>query len=94
MRLTTLAVVLMTATLAASDAYPPPRFTDPWPRGEAGVGHAGDDRSFGEDAVAQKIPGMISGVVIDGKLAHLGTYGVRAAPRGTRSPRTPRSATR
>ena len=29
MRLTTLFALLTTATLAASDAYPPPRFTDP-----------------------------------------------------------------
>ena len=29
MRLTTVFAMLITATLAASDAYPPPRFVDP-----------------------------------------------------------------
>jgi CubicO group peptidase (beta-lactamase class C family) len=77
MRAITCVALLMVATLTASDAYPPPRFTDPdrvtklesaWPE---------VDRLFAAYAASEKIPGMVWGVVIDGRLAHVASSGVR-----------------
>jgi CubicO group peptidase (beta-lactamase class C family) len=92
MRPTSLVVVLMTAALAASDAYPPPRFTDPGRVTKLESAMPQVDGFFREYAVQRKIPGMIWGVVIDGKLAHLGTYGVR--DRASQAPVTPDTAFR
>ena len=95
MRLTTLFVVLITAALAASDAYPPPRFTDPDRVAKLESAMPEIDRLFRAYATDKKIPGMIWGVVIDGRLAHVGIVR-RPRPRlaGARSRRTPRSASR
>ena len=38
------------------------------------------DRIFRDYLSEQKIPGMVWGVVIDGRLAHVGTAGVRDRP--------------
>ncbi len=92
MRPTLLVAVLLTATLAASDAYPPPRFTDPGRLAKLESAMPQVDGFFREYAVQRKIPGMIWGVVIDGKLAHLGTYGVR--DRASQAPVTPDTAFR
>ena len=76
------ALCVVTATVAASDSYPPPRFTDParvqklesaWPE---------IDRIFAAYAASEKIPGMVWGVVIDGRLAHFGSAGVRDRASG------------
>ncbi len=68
---------LISATLAASDTYPPPRFTDPdrVKKLESAVPEI--DRIFRAYAVDQKIPGMIWGVVIDDRLSHVESFGVR-----------------
>ena len=77
MRLPILAACLITATLAASDTYPPPRFTDPGRLTKLESALPEVDRIFTAYAASQKIPGMIWGVVIDGRLAHVGSSGVR-----------------
>ena len=73
MRLTTLFAVLSTATLAAIDAYPPPRFADPGRVAKLQSAMPEIDRIFHAYATDKKIPGLIWGVVIDGQVAHLGS---------------------
>ena len=92
MRLTTLLVLLTTATLAASDAYPPPRFADPGRVAKLQSAMPEIDRLFRAYATDKKIPGMIWGVVIDGQVAHLGSFGVR--DRASQTPITPDTAFR
>src|SRR5262245_55155251 len=50
------------------------------------------DRLFRIYATDRKVPGMIWGVVIDGQLAHLGSFGVR--DRTSQAPVTPDTAFR
>ena len=84
--------MLATASLAASDAYPPPRFADPGRVDKLKSAMPEIDRIFRAYATDTKIPGMIWGVVIDGQLAHLGWFGVR--DRGSQAPVTPDTAFR
>lgn len=72
-----MALVLLSTTLAASDAYPPPRFTDPARVQKLQSAFPDVDRLFEAYAASEKIPGMVWGVVIDGRLAHVGSTGVR-----------------
>lgn len=70
--------------LAGQGAAPVPRFADPERVGKL-MGAMGEvDRLFRSYAAGQKIPGMVWGVVIDGKLVHIGTHGVQ--DRGTQAP--------
>jgi CubicO group peptidase (beta-lactamase class C family) len=92
MRLTTLTTLLIGATLAASDAYPPPRFTDPARLTKLQSAMPEVDRLFRAYAADRKVPGMIWGVVIDGQVAHLGSFGVR--DRASQAPVTPDTAFR
>ena len=66
-----------TGTLIANDAYPPPRFTDPQRVTKLEAAMPEVDRILRSYATEKKIPGMVWGVVIDGRLAHTGTFGVR-----------------
>src|SRR4029077_8274063 len=75
-RLTTLFAVLSAATLAA-EAYPPPRFVDADRVAKLQSAMPEIDRIFRVYATDKKIPGLIWGVVIDGQVAHLGSFGVR-----------------
>ena len=78
MRITALAVsLIMTGTLVASDAYPPPRFTDPERVAKLESAMPEIDGLFRAFAAEQKIPGLTWGVVIDGRLAHVASAGVR-----------------
>ena len=81
------ALLALTTSLFASDAYPPPRFTDPArvSRLEAAIPQV--DQLFRKYAADRKIPGMVWGIVIDGKLAHVATTGLR--DRETNSPVQP-----
>jgi CubicO group peptidase (beta-lactamase class C family) len=92
MRLPTLFAVLFSATLAASAAYPPPQFTDPDRVAKLRSAMPEIDGLFRRYATDKKIPGMVWGVVIDGQLAHLGSFGVR--DRATQAPVTPDTAFR
>ena len=92
MRLTTLFAALITATVSAAQPYPPPRFADASRVAKLQSAMPEIDRIFRAYATGQKIPGMIWGVVIDGQLAHVGTFGV--SERASHSPVTPDSAFR
>ncbi len=92
MRLTTLFAVLITATVAASNEYPAPRFADPGRVAKLQSAMPEIDRIFRAFATDRKIPGMIWGVVIDGQLAHQGSVGVR--DRASQAPITPDTAFR
>ena len=65
------------AALLASDAYPPPRFTDPERVQKLESALPQVDQIFRRFAADRKIPGMVWGVVIDGRLAHVESTGVR-----------------
>jgi CubicO group peptidase (beta-lactamase class C family) len=67
----------MSTTLAASDKYPPPRFADPDRVKKLESAMPEIDRIFRAYATDRKIPGMIWGVVIDDRLAHVESFGVR-----------------
>ncbi len=92
MRVLTLLAALMSATLAATDAYPPPRFTDPDRVAKLESALPEIDRIFRAYATDRKVPGMIWGVVIDGRVAHLGSFGVR--DRASQAPIAPDTAFR
>ena len=77
MRVVYLIALLMSATLVASDGYPPPRFTDPARVKKLESAMPDIDRIFRLYATEKRIPGMVWGVVIDGRLAHVNSYGVR-----------------
>jgi len=65
------------AVLFASEAYPPPRFTDPERVQKLESALPQVDQIFRRYAADKKIPGMVWGVVIDGRLAHVESAGVR-----------------
>ena len=81
------ALLALTTTLLASDAYPPPRFTDPGRVSKLEAAIPQVDQLFRKYAADRKIPGMVWGIVIDGKLAHVATTGLR--DRETNSPVQP-----
>jgi CubicO group peptidase (beta-lactamase class C family) len=62
---------------AAGENYPVPRFADPARVTKLQSAMPEIDRLFRDYATEKKIPGMVWGVVIDGRLAHTGTFGVR-----------------
>jgi CubicO group peptidase (beta-lactamase class C family) len=61
----------------ADEAYPPARFLDPARASKLETAFPDVDAIFRDYAAAQHIPGMVWGIVIDGRLAHVGTVGVR-----------------
>jgi CubicO group peptidase (beta-lactamase class C family) len=90
--ITAVVLVVVTARFAAGDTYPPPRFTDPGRVAKLESAMPEIDRIFRAYAADQKVPGMIWGVVIDGRLAHVASAGVR--DRATRAPLTRSTAFR
>lgn len=87
-----LAYIPVAGTLLASDAYPPPRFTDPQRVQKLEGAMPEVDRILRSYAAEKKIPGMVWGVVIDGRLAHTGTFGVQ--DRTSNAPVTAKTAFR
>ena len=87
MRLTTLFAVLLSAMIVESDTYPTPRFTDPGRVAKLQSAMPEIDSLFRAYATDKKIPGMIWGLVIDGQVAHVGSFGVR--DRASQAPVTP-----
>jgi len=63
--------------LFASDAYPPPRFTDPDRVAKLEAAFPDIDSIFRTYAADTRIPGMVWGIVIDGRLVHVGAAGVQ-----------------
>lgn len=76
---------LMTVTIVASDRYPAPRFTQPDRVQRLTAAMPQIDRLFEAYATEKKIPGMVWGVVIDDRLAHVGAFGVRDRASGARA---------
>ena len=87
MRFTTICALLFAGRLLASEAYPAPRFTDPERVRKLETAMPEIDRIFRRFASDNRIPGMVWGVVIDGRLAHIQSVGVRE--RANNSPVTP-----
>jgi len=67
----------LAAPLIASESYPPPRFTDPERVAKLESAFPRIDELFRAYAADKKIPGMVWGIVIDNRLAHVGTFGFR-----------------
>jgi CubicO group peptidase (beta-lactamase class C family) len=70
-------VSIAAAAAAPPDRYPPPRFTDPQRVATLGSAFPQIDQIFRQYATEKKIPGMVWGVVIDDKLAHVAASGVQ-----------------
>ena len=62
---------------AAAEMYPPARFISPDRMELLQKAFPAVDDIFGRYAADKHIPGMVWGIVIDGKLAHVGTSGVQ-----------------
>src|SRR5579864_1426313 len=92
MRMVAICAMLTGVALAASDTYPPPRFADPDRVRKLEAAMPEIDRIFRAYATDKKIPGMIWGVVIDDRLAHVESFGVR--DRVSQAPVTPSTAFR
>ncbi len=78
--------LLAAVVLTANEAYPPARFTDPQRVEKLQSALPGIDQIFREYAAEAKVPGMVWGVVIDGRLAHVASIGVQ--DRETNAPLT------
>jgi CubicO group peptidase (beta-lactamase class C family) len=80
-------MLLFTAPqIRASESNPPPRFTDPQrvQKLESAVGDI--DKIFRAYAASRNIPGMVWGLVIDRRVAHINAFGVQ--DRGANTPVT------
>ena len=84
---TSVAVLSSVFGLFATESYPSPRFTDPERPAKLGAAMPQVDDVFRKYAETQGVPGMVWGVVIDGKLVHVQSTGVRN--RTTKEPVTP-----
>ena len=76
----------ITALAFAADTYPPPRFVDPDRAAKLQAAMPEIEKIFLRFATDRKITGMVWGVIIDNKLAHLGVSGLR--DRGANAPVT------
>lgn len=66
----------------ASESYPTPKFSDPQRLSKLQAAFPEVDNLFRKYAADRHIPGMIWGIVIDGRLAHVNTIGVRDRKSG------------
>ena len=92
MRFVSLCCFLSVASLFASDAYPPARFTDPNRAHKLETAFPEIDQIFRQFASDKKIPGMVWGIVIDGHLALVESSGVQDL--ASKSPVTPNTVFR
>src|SRR5262245_51801487 len=71
--------VLLLVSVAAVHAgvASAPQFTDPQRRAKLESGFADVDRRFREFAERSHVTGAAWGIVVDGELAHAGSYGLR-----------------
>lgn len=69
--------LLTGAAALGNEAYPTPQFTDPERLLKLSSAFAEIDQIFQKYAAEKHIPGMAFGVVIDDRLAHLGSAGLR-----------------
>jgi CubicO group peptidase (beta-lactamase class C family) len=68
---------MVVGAAAAAEVYPPARFTSPDRVEKLQKAFPAIDAIFGRYAADKHIPGMVWGIVIDGRLAHVGTFGVQ-----------------
>src|SRR6476659_9814476 len=68
---------LVFAAAVSAAVAPTPQFTDPQRRAKIESAFADVDRLFREFAERSHVPGAAWGVVVDGELAHAGSYGLR-----------------
>jgi CubicO group peptidase (beta-lactamase class C family) len=61
----------------SAERYPPARFASPERVEKLQTAFPAVDQIFRRYAADQHIPGMVWGIVIDGQLAHVGTFGVQ-----------------
>jgi CubicO group peptidase (beta-lactamase class C family) len=73
----TLAATAIAATAIAGNVYPPARFTDPGRVQKIEAAFPQIDEIFRAYADQEKIPGMVWGIVVDQRLAHVAATGVR-----------------
>jgi CubicO group peptidase (beta-lactamase class C family) len=92
MRFALMCSLIALAVAWASDSYPPSRFTDSSRAQKLESAILDVDKIFRDYLTEQKIPGMVWGIVVDGRLAHVGTAGVR--DRAADAPVTPETAFR
>ncbi len=64
-------------SVCAADAYPPARFSDSDRTAKLESAFPAIDEIFRHYAADKKIPGMVWGIVIDDRLAHVATFGVQ-----------------
>jgi CubicO group peptidase (beta-lactamase class C family) len=69
--------LLVAGRLAANDAYPPGRFSDPERAAKLETAFPQIDAIFRDYGSDKKIPGMVWGIVIDGRLVHVASFGVQ-----------------
>ena len=62
---------------ATSSLAPPPRFTDPARAAKLASAFPAIDSAMRRFAESRRVPGIAYGIVIDGRLAHVGVAGVR-----------------
>jgi CubicO group peptidase (beta-lactamase class C family) len=72
-----LCLTISGAETMAADRYPTPRFVDTERVQKLEKAFPEVDEIFRSYAAEKKIPGMVWGIVIDGRVAHLGTFGVQ-----------------
>ena len=77
------AVTSSASAQPASSVAPPPRFSDPQRAAKLATAFPEIDRIMREFAQRAKVPGIAYGIVIDGRLAHIGTAGVRDVASGS-----------
>src|SRR5580704_16093191 len=77
MRLPAICFLIAASPAYTRHRYPPPPFVDPDRVRKLESAMPKVDQTFRDYMQAQKIPGMVWGVVIDGRLAHMGTAGLR-----------------
>ena len=77
MRLPFACALMATTSVFANDTYPTARFQDPQRVAKLQSAMPNVDQVFRNFARDKRLPGLVWGVVIDGKLAHLGSTGVR-----------------
>ena len=77
-------------TRGASSVAPPARFADPQRLAKLSAAFPEIDRVMRAFAERSRVPGIAYGIIVDGRLVHVGTRGVRdvsiAARRWTRRP--------
>jgi CubicO group peptidase (beta-lactamase class C family) len=77
MRLITLCLLFAASLASAAENYPPAHFTDPERNVKIASAFPEIDKIFGDYAADKHIPGMIWGIVTDGRLTHVGSAGVQ-----------------